>query len=222
MEHSMSKIQRTKSAPITRDDGSAKRVATRDDRTVGVLLAQEVIALEMSQGNEWPRVANKLFDQTIEARDQFVKTLREWLADRRKQVIGVHDFDKKRAGKIVASSTVRVSQLAKIAEAITAGMDRETVVRSMMNRKNYVSDAEMEQDVEQTAKVDHFPQAVGVAAMYNVAQQFVGSDARGRKPDTLLVKISKFIKANEPKEDTDPADAATWKDLVEWYNSQVK
>jgi hypothetical protein len=195
------------------------RVGSFDDKMAGVLLAQEVLALVKTQATQWPELAGKLFDMTIEGRKHFDDTLKASLTAMKETVKVDHDADKHVAGAVVRSSTVRVSQMRKIAEACTAGMDRETVARAWLSEKKSTSRDAYERDVKET--VAHFAKYIGMDAIYETAKKFVGSDARGRKADTLLVKISKFIKANEPKDDTTPADAATWKDLVEWYNKQV-
>jgi hypothetical protein len=196
------------------------RVGSFDDKMAGVLLAQEVLALVKTQATQWPELAGKLFDMTIEGRKHFDDTLKASLTAMKDGIAERHDADRKSVvAPLVRSATVRVSQMRKIAEAITAGMDRETVARAWLSEKKSTSRDAYERDVKET--VANFAKYIGMDAIYETAKKFVGSDARGRKADTLLVKISKFIKANEPKDDTAPADVATWRALVEWYNSKV-
>lgn len=200
---------------LSKDEGinALKRVATLDDKSQGNNLALETLALCKGQARPWSSIANRLFDLTIEGRAFYVKALSNDLKETGRTVVDAHDVSDKRAKKLTASAMVRVSQCKKIANAITAGMTRETVVRSWLAQKDH-TDATYNGLVDQA--VADFENTVGFDAVQEVAGQFVQSSGKGRPKLGFAAKLAKWLEQNAP-EDESP-ELAVYAQVVDVVN----
>lgn len=183
-DSAMQQIAETHSVPMK----AAPIKPPFDDQMIGNTLANECIALCMSQVGAWNEKAHRLFGLTIEAREQFLVAFRSWIKDKKAELAEIHGdtLDKKRITKALNSATVRVSQLATIAKAINAGMTHSTVA-------------------------EHFgvtdPENVGIDLLVQLARDIAGASGAGRKPDAFPVKLSKWLDKATDEDKADPVYA---------------
>lgn len=195
MQHALKTIEEGKYKPMTKQQIAKD---TYDDRTTGKLFAAEVTGLVMSQAVSWGDKARQLLGMTIEARTAAVEALNKWKRDLKEGLIELHGMDKPRATKFINSATTQVSKINKIAEAMNGGMDE-----AMLRQRWGFSDG-----IEN----------LGYECFVETARELCGS-AAGRKPDTLLVKLSKWIEAQKKGADKFTAeDRKIMDELVKFYN----
>lgn len=196
--HAMQAIMESGSRPMQKQPFP---VNAPDDRTKGTIFAQEIIALTVGQANPWTALAHRAMSMTVEARKVTVEKLDKWLRAKREETAELHDTDDKVAKQRVASATTKISEMRSIINAANGGMTYETL--------------------GQYWKCDD-PQNLGFAAMLETARTLLKSNA-GRKPDTLLVKLNKWIEAQK-KAGTDKMtaeDRQILDDIIKVYNSHA-
>ena len=160
-----------------------KTVALRGgdyEKIQGSTWAQQAVALCISTAGQWNKLAQDLFGMTTQQREGAIKAWRDWKSAKikaRKNGEEQHPaMDEKTFKRIMATATVRLSHMSTIAKAIDAGMDYETL------RVWYKLDA-----TELAANLS-------IDAIYDVAKTF-GQAKAGRKADTFVVKLGKFLEA---------------------------
>lgn len=194
--HSMQVIANTGSLPMVKKPIPA---ASTDDRTKGRLFAQECIALTVGQSNPWRDMAERAFDMTIEARGEAVKALDLWKKAKTEELADLHGGEAKQAKQRMNSATVELSKMRTTINALNGGMDRATCEKYWDN---------------------HFAE-LGWNAIVEVARTFTKS-AAGRKPDTLLVKLGKWIEVQKKGGTPESAeDRQLLDDIIKFYNDRA-
>lgn len=196
-EHALASIERNRALPMTK---AVIHGNSPDDRTTGKLFAQEIIALQVGQAVSWGQLAHRAFGMTIEARKVTVEQLDRWLKAKREETSEVTDVDDKTSKKRVASATTQLSNMRTIMGALNGGMTYETLAGY-----HKCND----------------PENLGFAAIVEVARTFSASKA-GRKPDTLLVKLGKWIEVQKKGTPETAEERQLLDDLVQFYNSHKK
>lgn len=194
MEHAMAKIERTKSAPMTKQPAPTE---APDDRTKGKLFAQECIALVIGQASPWLDLTRRAFDMTVEARKVAVDQLDRWIKAKRDELAQIHDTEDKVARKRLNSATVQLSKMRTCIKAMNGGMTRDTCAEYWKNTFDNL----------------------GFDAVVEVARTFSDSKA-GRKPDSLLVKLGKWIEVQKKGVET-AEDRALMDELLKFYNTKA-
>lgn len=206
--HALNVIAATGATPM-----KAKPIAVQsyDDRMVGNMLANEVLAYAKTTTNKWREFAIRLIPMTVEARKVFVDAIKSQKAAMTKAQTE-YGIDAEAAKKRTASFSVQVSELTTIANALNAGATVEgwrTFVNASIKdpAKHCESDA---------STLEH----AGYDTLKAYARTLSTSKA-GRRTDTLLVKLGKFIEAQR-KLELNPDDAALMAELVSFYNERAK
>lgn len=197
--HAMQEIMESGSRPMQKQP---LPVNAPDDRTKGTLFAHELIALVVGQSSPWTAMAHRAMAMTVEARKVTLDKLDKWLKSKREETAELHDTDDKVAKQRVASATTKISEMRSIINAANGGMTYETL--------------------GQYWKCND-PQNLGFTAMLETARTMLKSNA-GRKPDTLLVKLNKWIEAQK-KSGTDQMtaeDRQILDDIIKVYKSHAK
>lgn len=192
MEHAMQTIAASGSTPM-----KAQPLPTvgSDVKSVANTLANEVIAQAMAVSTTWKGFALRIIALPTDGRTQFITSIDAWLKGIRKgtaETMGSMTSDGKPdptkedtrlAGKRVASATVEVSKLRKIAQAWNAGGSTEGLV-------DYV---------RRVQRAPNFTEAdlpnLGYEVVVEYARTFSESTA-GRKADPWIVKLSKWMEKN--------------------------
>ena len=197
--HSIQKIRETGSLPMAKAPLPTESV---DDRTKGKLFAQEVIALMVGQSAGWKDKVHALFGMTVEARTVFIDALDKWKKAVTDGVEELHGMDEKRAKKFMNSASVRLSQMRGICKAINGGMTYETLKEAWKCPD---------------------PENLSIESVYDTAKAFNGAGAKGRTPDSMLVKLGKWIEAQKKtiNDDASAEDAAVLREMVELHNRLV-
>lgn len=168
----------------------------------GMAWAQTAIALCLSTASQWTVLAHQLFGMTIEDREAAIKAWRDWKAAKTKAHTSGEEtspaMDDKTFKRIMGTASVRLSHMATIAKAITAGMDYEAL------RVHY------NLGTADDAK------GLSIDSVYEIAKGYVAAKA-GRKADSFMVKLGKFLEASA--KGLDENDAATYNKVVEFVNS---
>jgi hypothetical protein len=184
-----------------------KDIATRDDRYVGTMLANEVMATAMLESKTWRSYAMRLIETNMEAREAFLKAIKATLTEARKANRLDDVVDKKTSSKRVASATVEVSKLTKVAEAWNNG----ATVRGLIEYVNTANKAQLTgADVGM----------IGYALIVEYARTFSTSKA-GRTPDTLIVKFGKWIEQQAKAGFDVETDREVYNKIVAAYNELV-
>jgi len=207
--HAMETIMNTQSKPMSK---APIRMESADDRYIGSMLAAEVMAQVKGNSNVWRDFAMRLIGMTVEARTVFINAIKADKAAMTKAQTEA-GFDAKYSKVNTNSLSVEVSKLTTIANALNSGATvsgwREFTGMQQSNKANAPkTDDEM---------VEH----AGYETLVQYARTFSNSKA-GRKADTLLVKLGKFIKANKPDADADATQQRLFEELVEFYNSKAE
>lgn len=196
MNHSLQTIAETGSKPMQK---APLPDESHDDRTTGKLVAQEAIGLMLAQHAGWKPIVHRLFTLTIEARKVLADSLAKWRAACIEGTADLHGMSEKDAKKMVNSAAVRLSQINTICKALNGGMTYDTLTHAWE-----CSD----------------PQELSIEAIYKTAKEFSGADARGRKPDTLLVKLGKWIEAQKKgATDMSAEDRQILDEIVKLHNT---
>jgi hypothetical protein len=172
----------------------------RDARMMGNVLAQETIALVRTQDTKWQDIAWQIIGLPTDGREAYIKALDKQLEAMREDVQTFHGYDDKTTKKTVATATVRVSQCRTIAKGFNAGGSIE--------------------GLQAFYNIDD-PKGLGFNMLYQYAQTFSKSVA-GRKADTLLVKLGKWIEVQK-KQSTEPnaEDQKVMQELINLHNRLV-
>lgn len=194
--HAMQVIANSGSLPMTKQPLPTE---APDDRTKGKLFAQECIALVVGQAAPWLELSRRAFEMTVEARKVAVEQMDRWLKQKREELADLHDSDAKTAAKRINSATTQLSKMRTVINAINSGMTHETCA-------NYWNNAFSE---------------LGFDAIVEVARTFSNSKA-GRKPDTLLVKLGKWIEVQKKGTIETAEDRALLDELIKFYNSKAE
>lgn len=210
MEHAMARLaQGASSVMNTKAAGLeyAKRVTTLDDKMQGNLLAQEAWAQARMSQNPWKGFADRIIGLNMEARAAFISAVDGLLKDAKKANTLDGTVEAKTAARRVASATVEVSKLRTFAKAFNAGASEAGLLE-------YVR-------LQTKLKPEQPLPLSDVAWMWmsEYARTFSDSKA-GRKPDSFLVKLNKFLERNKP-DGTVEADMKAYDKVVEFYNSLV-
>ncbi len=192
--HALQTIRETGSLPMTK---APTPTESKDDRDTGKVFAQEVLGLMISQAAGWKPVVQKLFGMTVEARTVAVEQIGKWKSIKVEELMDTHKMDERAAKKFLNSAGTRMSQITKIAKAINGGMTEETL-------SVYWKCSD--------------PLELSIDAIYKCAVEFLGADARGRKPDTLLVKLGKWIEVQKKNPDPNAEDRRVMDELLSVYN----
>jgi hypothetical protein len=181
------------------------RLESRDDRLQGELLSAEVLAAAKGHDNIWLAFAWRVIDMTPEARDVFVNRIK---AEKSAMTKGQTEagVDEKTAKSRTATFGVQVSRLTGIAKAWNAGGSVEGLCDYM--NQGFT-------DKSKHAKPEDMRAHASFIGIYEYAKILNGSGL-GRKPDALVVKLAKFIKANTST-DADANDTALIAKLTELY-----
>jgi hypothetical protein len=171
----------------------------QDDKQTGFLLAQECIAFMQTNAQGWQGKAMQLFRLTNEARTAFLSSLSAWLKLQTATVQTITGQDEKRARKNLASATVQISKLRTIANALNSGGSMKG-----LQEFHHVND----------------PQNLGFQSIYEWAQTFSKAKA-GRTRDSMLVKLRKWIEANEKDDKNTREDKDVLEQLLELHNRLV-
>lgn len=173
----------------------------KDAKMQGNILAAETIALLKVETAKWQGIALNIINLTTDGREAYMKALDKQLAAMREDTENTIGADEKAAKKLVASATVNISRCRTIAKAFNAGGTMEG-----MAEFHGVKD----------------PENLGFILIYNYAQTFSKATA-GRKPDTLLVKLGKWIEAQKKgiTDDATAEDRALMDELVRLHNRLV-
>ncbi len=194
--HALQNIAETGARPMQK---APLPVNSHDDRTTGKLMAQEVIGLMIAQHAGWKDHCHRLFTMTIEGRKVLMQALADWRKACVEGTAELHGMDDKAAKKLVNSSATRLSQFNTICKALNGGMTYDTL-REEWNCND--------------------PQELSIEAVYKTAKEFAGADARGRKADTLLVKLGKWIAVQEKgAADFTAEDRKIMDDMIKVFNS---
>lgn len=196
-EHALASIERNRALPMTKQPIPNE---SPDDRTTGTLFAQEIIALQVGQAVTWGQLAHRAFGMTIEARKVTMERLDKWLKAKREETSEVTDVDDKTARKRVNSATTQLSNMRTIMHALNAGMTYETL--AAYHKCND-------------------PENLGFAAIVELARTFSKSTA-GRKPDTLLVKLGKWLEVQKKGTPETAEERQLLDDLIKFYNNHTK
>lgn len=198
MEHALQTIANLGSRPMQKQPLPDN---THDDRTIGKLKAQEIIGLMLSQHAGWKDHCHAMFTLTIEARKVLVEALQKWRTACIEGTADLHGMSEKDAKKMINSSATRLSQFNTICKALNGGMTYDTL--------------------REAWKCDD-PQELSIESVYHTAKQFAGADARGRKPDTLLVKLGKWIEVQKKgATDMTAEERQLLDDLLKLYNDKA-
>lgn len=197
--HALAAIEQNMARPMTKTPIPNE---TYDDRTQGKLKAQEVIGLMIHQHAGWKDQVHGLFTLTVEARKVMSEQLSAWRKACTEGTADLHGMDTKKAKKFVNSASTRISQINTIIKALNGGMTYDTL--------------------REAWKCDD-PQELSIESVYSTAKEFAGADARGRKPDTLLVKLGKWIEVQKKGMDADASaeDRKVLDDLIQLHNRLV-
>lgn len=202
--HALQTIAETGSRPMTK---APLRIESRDDRMMASTLAAEVMAHAKGDANKWLNFAWRAIDMTVEARAAFLNIIKAEKAAMTKAQ-NEHGIDDKTSRKRTNSFAVQVSMLQQVANAWNSGATLEGLAQ-------YINDGI--KDSTKHAQVDHIRDHVGWVALVEYARTFSQSQA-GRKPDTLMVKLAKFLKNNAPNPDADASEQRLYEQLVEISN----
>lgn len=168
----------------------------------GMAWAQTAIALCMTTASQWNVLVHQLFGMTIEDREAALKAWREWKTAKTKAFKSGEEtsprMDEKAFNRIMGTATTRLSQMSTIAKAITAGMDYEAL------RVHY------------NLRTAEEAMGLSIDSVYEIAKGYVSAKA-GRKADSFMVKLGKFLEASGKT--LDDADVATYNKVVEFINS---
>ena len=192
--HALQNIAQTGATPAGSDKAQeqerAKRIATRDDKMAGNMLANEAIALAMQQANDWRNLFFRPFDLTLEGRTYFLDAVKNWRKEQAAANVTGTGADAKVIKRRMAAALTRISELTTVANAINAGA-------SMAGYVDYIirTHPECKGCTEEDAR-----KLVGIAVLVEYARTFSEAKA-GRKADTWLVKMGKFLERNKPAED---------------------
>lgn len=194
--HAMQVIADSGSLPMTKQPLPNE---APDDRTKGKLFAQECIALVIGQAAPWLDLARRAFDLTVEARKVTVDQMDRWLKAKREELEELHGGEAKVARQRINSATTQLSKMRTVINAINSGMTHETC-------ETYWKNAFSE---------------LGFDAIVEVARTFSKSNA-GRKPDTLLVKLGKWIEVQKKGQPETAEDRQLLDELIKFYNSKAE
>ena len=196
-EHAMQSIANGGMTPFTKQPVHNEGA---DARMRGNVLAQETIALVRTQDTKWQDIAWSIINLPTDGREAYIKALDKQLEAMRDDVQGFHGYDDKTTKKTVATATVRVSQCRTIAKGFNAGGSIE--------------------GLQAFYNIDD-PKGLGFIMLYQYAQTFSKSVA-GRKADTLLVKLGKWIEVQK-KAQTEPnaEDQKVMQELISLHNRLV-
>jgi len=162
-----------------------KRIATLDDKMLGSMLANEVMATVQTQGQVWRGFAMRIINTNHEARAAFVQAIDSTL----KEMRGANTIDDtvaaKDAKKRVNTATVEVSKLRIVAKAWNSGATIPGLVE-------YVRLALK----QPTAELEH----IGYTMLVEYARTFSQSKA-GRPAKAWAEKLGDWLDKNAPDED---------------------
>lgn len=195
-QHANAAIAAMGMTPITKQP---LPVNTIDDRTTGKLFAQECIALVVGHASPWRDLAVRAFGMTVEARAAAVKAMDAWIKAKREENEEVTGADEKLARKRLASATVELSKMRTTINAINGGMTTETIEKYF----------------------DNTFENIGWNGIVEVARTFSKSTA-GRKPDTLLVKLGKWIEVQKKGQPETAEDRKLLDDLIKFFNDHAE
>ena len=188
----------------------ARAVALRggnvhSDVMAGMLAGQEIIGIIKAHARDYTTLCHRLWNLTTEGRTQAIKTLREWIAQCKKDNADMPGMDKKATARLINSATTRASELSTVAKAMDSGMVKASVAGIMQCTEDEVVN-------------------VGHDKMVSIARTFVKSDARGRKPDPFMVAFGKWLLKNKPEADKtgDLADYNAVAEFFERYDADLK
>ena len=204
--HPAQVIFETQSKPMTKQP---VRIESFDDRMTGNMLANEVLAHAKVDQGRWLAFAWRCIDMTTEARAVFVNAIKAAKGEMTKAQ-NEAGIDEKASKKRTASFSTQVSMLTQVANAWNSGATLEGLTAYANAGFN---------DASKHAIVDHIRDHVSFTLLVEYARTYSQAKA-GRKADTLLVKLGKFIEAQR-KLEQNPDDAALMAELVAFYNSKV-
>lgn len=207
-EHALAKLASGASSVLaTKDQGldHAKRVATLDDKMVGNMLAQEAWATARNHANPWKGFADRIIGLNMEARAAFIAAVDSMMKEGTKENTLDGSVDAKTARKRLTSATVEVSKLRTFAKAFNAGASEDGLIE-------YVRLSTKLKDTQPLVLAD-----IAWMWMAEYAKTFSDSKA-GRKPDTFLVKLNKWLEKNKP---TDEKEQPAYDAIVAAYNKLV-
>lgn len=189
-----------------------------DDRAQGHNLAIEVIAAQKAANRgPWPMFAQRLIGMTREAREQFLKSLSEWLKETRAAERGANaktlddqgnpeatSAEKREAAAVVSSATTNVSMLQTIGKAWNQtpnGANKEDAVLYYLSQRPRLDPAKV-------VFAD-----VGYVHLYRYCAGILKSTA-GRTRDPWPLKVQKFLERNAPGGDAPDEWEATRKAML--------
>lgn len=183
------------------------RIESRDDRLAGTLLASEVLAYAKGNQSKWREFAMRIIGMTVEARAVFINAIK---ADKGAMTKAQNDagFEEKYSKGNTKSFSVEVSKLQQIANAFNSG----GTVEGWCEYTNG-----QQKDKGKHATPTAIREHGGYESLVAYARTFSQSKA-GRKPDTLAVKLAKFLKNNTPDQDADATEQRLFERLVEISN----
>lgn len=175
-----------------------KRIATLDDKSAGNTLALETLALAKGQARPWSALAARIFDLTVEGRAFYVKALANDVKAVKAAVVADTECSTKAAGKLMRTAGVRISQCKRIAQAIDAGMTKETVVVAWLPKREHTETAYAAQVAD---TVQYFGDYIGFDLIADVANKFLPSSGKGRPKLAWIAKMAKWLEQNPAEED---------------------
>ena len=201
--------------PVAKDANhpDSKRVQTSGDKAKASTLAAEVMAASSRDGDTWVKFARRVIEFTSEGREAFLDIMAASIKDAKKEASN-DDASKnatRLAGVSVASAYVMASQLRTIAKAWN---DAATVD----GLRQFAFDLKPTPTAKKNPVLPEFD-TIRMGVIYAYARSILRSEA-GRKPDTWLVKLNKFLERNKPAED-DKEGVAAYDDIVTAYNKAV-
>lgn len=195
-EHACATIERTQSLPMTTTTAPDYG---RDAHMLALVLVSEVFAYAQETANKWHTFAWRLIDGTTDMRAEFARLQEEKQKTILAENAEAHGWDeaeiKKQKGKI-ASCIVETCRLRTIAKAFNAGASVEGLATFY--------------------GVDD-PRNIGVRRVYEYAAAYMAGNAT-RKADPLLVKLNKWIAAQE-KTQLDDDDKVLLKRITMFANT---
>lgn len=194
-EHPAQTIATMGALPFTKQPTPAEGT---DARMQASLLTAETMALIKGQSIQWHAVAWKIIGMTTDGRAAYVKMLDKELAALRESVENHEtlNYDEKAARKLVASATTKASECRTIANAFNGSANKEGLAEYF-----HVSD----------------PENLNFQMILEYARTF-NKSAAGRKPDTLLVKLGKWIEVQKKSPEPNAEDQRVMQELLSLYN----
>lgn len=212
VQHGMAQIAASGSLPMQKAPIMGEG---RDARMLGNLLASETISLMRVQDVGWQDIAWRIINLTTDGRVAYINALDKTLASMREDTQEVHGLSDKQAKTVVGTASVMVSRCRTIAKAFNGG-------GSIIGLAIFAGVLKAEEAaLWEEAAVRDACQGLGAVVFYNYAQTFSKSTA-GRKPDTLLVKLGKWVEAQKKgATDMTAEDRKILDDIIKFYNDHA-